>query len=242
MLRIMIMLLLSTVPTAADELEKSVQQAMEQARKDAAKIEIPANKHEDEGMKAAQESASLFNSPEFQEKLQCEKRRIREEVFADYTPDAEEKDTPITGKLSENEKVYLFISSSIPDETINTYLAAIEGLEEPGISILMKGFVPGQRGRYLTRITQKDRNCIDRMQQENPVVCERFDVPIRIQPSLFDKYDVTRAPAVVYEREGKAWKITGDAGLDYLLEQINREAKSPHLSHLVTTLQGMKYE
>lgn len=241
-LRLTIALLLSILPAAADELEERVQQVMEQARKDAAKMDVPVNKHKDVGTKAAQESANMFNSPEYQEKLKCEQQRLKEEVFSDYTPEPEKKDVSIPGKLAENEKVYLFVSSSIPDATIHAYLTAMEGLKEPGMTLLMKGFVPVERSRYLIRIARKDRNCVDRIQQKNPVVCERFEVPIRIQPSLFDRYEVTQVPAVVYEREGEAWKITGDAGLDYLFEQINREAKSSGLNSLVTVIQGMEHD
>lgn len=241
-LRLTIALLLSTLPATASELEESVQRAMEQARKDAAKMDIPVNKHKDAGIKAAQESARMFNSPEFQEKLQCEQQRLKENVFSDYAPDLEEQNVSTPGKLAENEKVYLFFSSSIPEKTIHTYLTAMEGLEESGMTMLMKGFVPGERNRYLIRIAKKDRSCVDQMQQEEPVICERFEIPIRIQPSVFDRYEVTQVPAVVYEREGVAWKTTGDAKLDYLLDRINREAKSPGLEHLITALQGAQYE
>ncbi len=242
LLRLTIALVLSTIPAAAVELEESVQQVIEQARKDAARMEVPVNKHQDAGMKAAQESARMFNSPECREKLQCEQQRLKKDVFSEYTPVQKKKDMSIPGKLAENEKVYLFFSSSMPDETIHAYLTAMEGLEEPGMTMLMKGFVPGERSRYLIRIAQKDRSCVDRMQQENPVICERFEIPIRIQPSLFDRYEVTQVPAVVYEREGVTWKITGDARLDFLLERINRNAGSPGLKGLVTALQEGEYE
>jgi len=238
LLRLILVLTLMSAPAhAAEELGSIVQRVMDQATKDGATMENPVNKHHKAGKKAAQESTKVFNSTEFQEKLRCEQQRLKEDVFSDYAPEPEKKDVSIPGELAENEKLYLFTSSSIPDETIHTYLTAMEGLKEPGMTMVMKGFVPGERGRYLNRIAQKDRSCVDRMQQNKPVVCERFEIPIKIQPSLFDRYKVTQVPAVVYEREGQAWKITGDAGLDYLLARINQEAKSPGLSSLVTALQ-----
>ena len=242
LLRLTMVLVLSTIPAAAGELKQTVQQVMEQTRKDAARMEVPDNKHQRAGMKAALESAKVFNSPEFQEKLQCEQQRLKKELFSNVTPVQEEKDMSIPDKLAENEKVYLFFSSSMPDETIYTYLKVMEGLEEPGMTMLMKGFVPGKRSRYLLRITQKDRSCVDQLQQENPEVCERFEIPIKIQPSLFEQYEITEVPAVIYEREGMALKIVGDARLDYLLERINREAKSPGLKGLVSTLQEGEYD
>ncbi|MBM9514854.1 TrbC family F-type conjugative pilus assembly protein [Desulfogranum marinum] len=241
-LRLTIMLLLSTLHAAADELEESVQRAMGQAGKNAATMKISVNKHQDAGMKAAQESAKVFNSPEFQEKLQCEQQRFKKEVFTDDTERAGEEDVSSPGRLPANEKVYLFFSSSIPDETIHSYLTAVEALDEPGMTMLMKGFVPGERHRYLTRIAKKDPSCVDQLKKEKPEVCERFEIPVRIQPSLFNRYEVTQVPALVYERQNEVWKISGNARLDYLLEKINREAKSPGLESLIAALQKGKHE
>lgn len=238
---ILVLIFMSTPAHAADEeLGSIVQRVLEQATKDGAAMEIPVNKYHKAGEKAARESTRVFNSPEFQEKLRCEQQRLKEQVLSDYAPEPEKRDISIPGKLAENEKLYLFFSSSIPDETIHTYLAAMEGLEESDMTMVMKGFVPDERGRYLIRIAQKDQSCRDRMQQKNPVACERFKTPIKIQPSLFDRYMVTQVPAVVYEHEGQAWKITGDAELAYLVERINQEAKSPGLSSLVTALLGIE--
>lgn len=241
-LRLTIALILSTLPAAADELDESVQQIMEKSRQSAARMVVPVNKYQDAGMKAATESARFFNSPEFQEKLRCEQHRIKKKAFTDDTARSVEKEKPNPGKLAEYEKVYLFFSSSMPDETIYAYLAAIEALDEPEMTMLMKGFVPDERRRHLIRIAKRDRSCVDQIQKKNPEVCERFEIPIKIQPSLFDQYEITQVPAIVYERENEAWKITGDARLDYLLEKINEKAKSPGLEGMITTLQSGKYE
>lgn len=130
----------------------------------------------------------------------------------------------------------------MPDATIYSYLTALELLDDPHITMLMRGFVPGERQRYMIRITKKDRSCVDNLQQGKRGLCERFEIPIKIQPSLFDKYEVTQVPALVYERGKAVWKITGDAGLDYLLEKINREAKSQGVEGLIAMLQRGKHE
>lgn len=237
LLRLTIVLVLSAMPAAADELEYSVRSAMEQARKQAGNMPLPVNKHHDAGLKAAQETARLFNSPEFQENIRCEQQRLKEEVFSEHTPEPIEQETTTRSRLAENEKVYLFFSSSVPEKTIHNYLVSMEEVEEPNFALLMKGYVPGQRTDYLARITRQDQNCVDQLQLQKPVVCERLKIPIRIQPSLFDKFEITRVPTVVYEKNEEAWKITGDAGLDYLLKRINQEAKSPGLKGLITALQ-----
>lgn len=241
-LRLIILLLLIKEPVAASDLEKNVQRTLDQAKKTAATIKLPVNKHHEEGIKAARQSATIFNSPEFQEKIQCEQQRIKEEVFTEEITIPANKEMPVQGKLDENEKLYLFFSSSLPDETIHSYLSAIETLSEPGITLVMRGFVPGERHSYLIRITKKDKNCTDQRQQEKTQFCERYQIMIKIQPTLFDKYEITQIPALVYERQDEAWKITGNSRLDYLMERINREANSPELKSLITTLQRGRYE
>jgi predicted DsbA family dithiol-disulfide isomerase len=69
-------------------------------------------------------------------------------------------------------------------------------------------------------------------------MCRRYQVPIKIDPTLFERYGITRVPAVVYAGEKDSFKIQGDAGLDYLLERINRDAKSTTLAKLINQLRG----
>lgn len=238
LLRLILVLILIPSPALADELQLSVQQLMERAEKEAATMKIPESNHQEAGMKAAQESAELYQSPEYQEKIQCEQKRLKEEVFSEFIQEqvAEKEHAP--GRLDENEKIYLFLSSSVPDRTMNNYLTAIEALKDQEITMVMNGFVPGKRKEYLARITQKDLACVSQLNQKTAIRCERFEIPIKIKPSLFDRFEIKQVPALVYERGGDAWKITGDMGLDYLLERINREAKSYGVEGLIQTLQG----
>lgn len=223
---------------AADELQRSVQQLMERAEKEATTMKIPESNHQETGMKAARESAELYQSPEYQEKIQCEQKRLKEEVFSEFVQEQALEKEPAPGRLAENEKIYLFFSSSVPDRTMNNYLTAIEALKDQEITMVMNGFVPGKRKEYLARITQRDLSCVSLLKQKTAVQCERFEIPIKIKPSLFDRFEIKQVPALVYERGGDAWKITGDMGLDYLLERINREIESYGVEGLIKTLQG----
>lgn len=231
--------LFAQVVQGADNLTDSVKCVMGQAEKDGRNMSLPVNKYQEEGMKAAKATADVYHSQAFQEKLQCEQKRMGEEVFVDYIgePDTS-REQSIPGKLAVDEKVYLFISSSMPDETVHNYLETLERVDEENLILLMKGFVPGERDTYLIRIAKKDMHCTDLLQSENPEVCERFEIPIKIQPSLFDKYEISQVPALVYQTRENAWKISGDMALDYLLEKINAEAQSLGLAGLVNTLRG----
>jgi len=238
---ILVLSLIMSSALAADQLTESVKRVIEKAEIEAKKMKIPVNTISEKGMKAAQEAAKSYESPVFQKKLRCEQKRLREEVFADSTQDTE-ADLPIPGKLSQDEKLYLFLSSSIPDDTVHNYLEAVETLNEPNFALLMKGYVPGERAQYLLRITRQDRNCVDLLHRQKPVLCERFEIPVKIKPALFEKFEITRVPALIYKNDQATWKITGDARLDYLLERINQEAKSLGLKGMVTALQRGEYE
>jgi len=227
--------------------EDNVSLIIKKARVNAEEMNLPVNKYEVEGLRAAEETSKLFHSPEFQERIQSEQQRLEKEVFGEYiapwkkkTQQAAEEQTGQTGSLSAGEHVFLFISSSVPDETVHAYIAGIDKGADPNVSLVMRGFVGGislakaKKGQsYFSRILKKELDC---PRTEKP--CERYGVPIRLKPSLFTKYGITRVPAVVYEHEGNAFLIHGDTGLDYLLERINREVKSTGMTNLIKKMRG----
>ncbi len=226
---------------AADQLTESVKRVIKKAEIETEKMKIPVNTAREEGLKAAQEAARTYESPAFQEKIKCEQKRLKQEIFVDIAQDGE-ADLPGPDKLAQEEKLYLFLSSSMPDETIHNYLAAVKVLNEPNFALVMKGYVPGERAQYLLRITRKDLICVDKLERQKPVLCERFEIPVKIQPALFEKFEITQVPALIYENNQAAWKLTGDARLDYLLDRINQKAKSPGLKGMVAVLQRSEYE
>ncbi len=227
--------------------ESDVSLIMKKAREDAERMALPVNKYNEEGLKAAEETAQLYHSPEFQERVQCEQQLLEKEVFGQYIApwkkkmqQSSEKQTDQQGSLAAEEKVYLFISSSMPDETVHAYLADIDKAADPNVLLVMRGLVGGMsiakayKGQsYFNRILKKDLAC---PRTEKP--CERYKVPIRLKPSLFNKYGITSVPSIVYEHEGSAILIQGDSGFDYLLERINREAKSAGMTNLIKNIRG----
>lgn len=233
--------------TAPDTLS-NVPSILDKAREDAKNLTLPINKYTEDGKKAARQSADIFFSPEFQDRMQCEQQRLERGVFKEYTrswrkneqqPDGEKSKQPVN--LADSEKVYLFLSSSVPNETIHSYLADIARVDEPGVSPVMRGLVQGignkkANAQYFSQILKRDPDCRDEKVPKK--ICKRFQVTIKMNPPLFAKYGITLVPAVVYVNDEDAFIIQGDAGLDYLLERINREAKSTMLADLIKTIQG----
>ncbi len=239
----------ATVSCAVEMGESDVSRIMKKARENAKniKMNLPVNRYQKDGMKAAERTSKLFHSPEFQERIQCEQQRLEKEVFADFTKPWKKKarQTAIEqkgrgGNLAAKEKVYLFISSSIPDETVHAYIVDLDKAADPNVSLVMRGLVGGiakaraKKGQsYFNRIMKKELDC-----PRTQTPCERYKVPILLESSLFTRYGIIRVPAVAYEHDDNSFLIQGDAGLDYLLERINREAKSTALASLIKKIRG----
>jgi len=216
---------------------------MDKAKEDSKKMTLPENAYGKEGLSAAKKAAEAFHSPGLQEQIQCEQQRLETEVFGDFITSWKKKDTvekqsEQNGNLGETERVYLFFSSSVPDATVRLYLSAIADAGESNVIPVMRGFVGGisdmaTSTEYFSRILKIDLDC-----QDTEVPCQRYQTAIKLNPVLFAQYGITRVPALVYANEENGFLIQGDAGLDYLLERINREANSPSLAKLIRKLQG----
>ena len=206
-------------------------------------LTIPENKHANEGQLAAEQSAKLFQSKDFQEKLSCEKHRLETEVFSEFIkPIKKDPGGANSPKiLATDEKLYLFLSSSMPDETVHNYLRSIAQTSSSEIFPVMKGMVKGMakkeaNRRYFSRILKNDLDCND--QRESQGVCSRFKIPIKMNPMLFKRFEIDRVPTLVYTTTNETVVIHGDASLVYLLERINSEVKSTGLENLIANFRG----
>ncbi len=206
-------------------------------------LAIPENKHSSEGQLAAEQSAKLFQSKDFQEKLSCEKHRLETEVFSEFIKPIKKvpEGNSSSNILATEEKLYLFLSSSMPDETVHNYLRAIVQTSSSEIFPVMKGMVKGMADKkanlkYFSRILKNDLDCND--QREIQGVCSRFKVPIKMNPMLFKRFEINRVPTLVYTSANETVVIHGDASLVYLLEKINSEVKSTGLEKLIANLRG----
>jgi len=212
---------------------------------------VPANRFAEEGKKRAKQTAEVFKTPEFQSSIEREQKRLNNEVFKKYTATCEKQKQeevgpdPLEDKEQQKitEKIYLFISSSLPDETMHTYLADISRANSGAVLIVpvMQGMVNGIADKkanlkYFSRILKEDMDCVDDHQHRK--ACDRFKTNILFQPPLFKKYGIERVPALVYDNDGQIFIIQGDASIDYLMERINREAKQKSLETLISKIRG----
>ncbi len=199
-----------------------------------------------------------FYSDEYQKRLAKEKERIKKDVlprlkgYKEYERAYRRNQNRI---LKNGEKIYVFISSSIPDHVVRRYIGDIDRIGDPNIKIVMRGFVGGIRYikptmQYISRLLKKDEDCNPRRDK-----CEMYNAYVNIDPLLFRRYEIERVPAFVYvsgvkkigpirsegsdkgyKISGRVYKVYGDASLEYILSYINRGAKSKSLDQLIDRL------
>lgn len=256
-MRIVTSLLLILVPVFswAGQSVEDIQSGIDSAKKNASQFYLDrgaieavisgATKTED-----ARRASVIINSPEFKQKVEDEKTRVGQEVFgipaqggSYYTNPAAEAQ----GKqhLAADERIYLFVSSSMPEKTLRAYVHDIDKLHDPNIVIVLRGFIGGMHlfgpsQQFINNLLKKDPLC-------SGAGCETHEVMFEIDPNLYRRFKPAQVPALVFARgvtvagEGTSegfdaensnvpknpwWVIYGDASLSYLFSRVSQEAKS----------------
>jgi type-F conjugative transfer system pilin assembly protein TrbC len=205
-----------------------------------------------EAIRRANKAAQIFHSEQYQSTLNKEMERIKADVFnvgekenkAIIYPDAIK--TP-EHSLSKGSYLYIFISSSMPKNTIRAYAQDVALLKEQNIIIVLRGMI-GQpaklkeTAKYIQNIIKKDPECERK--------CKLSKARFSIDPKLFEKYNITDVPVFVYDWKVKTMepgvgretgnktgseylKLKGDVSLEYALEIFRRETKEKELEKLI---------
>lgn len=189
-----------------------------------------------EAAKAAQRAADTFNSAEFQNRVQ-EMQNHMAVTEKSKDPDAPPANS-MSGTFKAGERVYVFLSSSMPEEDVHAYLLSISRAGEPRIVPVFYGMVGGfanmqNQGKFFGAVLREDYDCVDTPSE----MCRRVKVNIQMNPTLFARYSVTDIPTVVFDDGKNTWSVDGNASLSYQLEKINRDAKNPSLAQVVKQLE-----
>jgi type-F conjugative transfer system pilin assembly protein TrbC len=232
-----------------------VNDALNRAKKHEDKIKLPSINNETQ--KAAQKAARSFYSPEYQRRIQQEIERLKKEKFNDVLSGSAKRSTSSDTNtiLYPDERIYIFISSSIPLVTLRSYAETLDRINDPSIFMVMRGFVDGMRYfkptlEFVRNIIVKDTSC-DLSSEK----CDVYRVSISIDPLLFKKYGIKAVPAIAYARgvsiadtamsEGwdnnvnsslEAYVVYGDVSLEYALEAISKRTKNRRINNLLEEL------
>jgi len=122
----------------------------------------------------------------------------------------------INSEKAKKESYYLVISSSVPEETLRTYMAQIERLRKKGVEIvpLLRGFVGGMKRirptvEFYLRITLRDPSAGLSGDNLRPVA-------ISVDPSA--ARGISAVPAL--KTKDGSCTVYGDAPLEFLLRKI----------------------
>lgn len=207
------------------------------------KIILPSKKQEALGKKEADQAMAAFQ-------LKMMKERIRKEEIRILKKNAPGKKTQLLispeqapfGKWPmppAGGTVFVFLSSSMPEETIHTYIAQASLYGNSGIVPVFYGFPGGldhkaEAGRYFIHLLQHDLGCHDK----KGTLCPRYRIKMLVNPDVFKRFGVTVVPTIVYATAKGSWRMEGDASLGYILSRINRQAHSRYLDRMVKRLRG----
>lgn len=235
----------------------------ERSTKLSRELSLPENRFETEGKGRAQATATLFRSEAFQEKLRAEQERIKREVFGgrlqEYYRGAPEAAAAMAGELPRDERVYIFISSSVPKRTLRNYVRDVARLNDPNVKLVMRGMVGGMKYirptiRFVDGLLVKDEGC-----EPKKGKCERLKAGVDIDPLLFRRYGIDRVPAIVFARKvnvvdplmseglernmevAEFHVLHGDVALEYALDRFRAETGSAALKALITRLNSGFY-
>jgi len=235
------------------------------AEKQSEQLSVPENKHEKWAKEKAVEITAIYNSPEFQKRVLDETERLKKEIFnkpiEEYYTDSKSitsmKDRA-ESRLSKNERIYVFVSSSMPIQTIRNYATAIDKARDPKVVMVIRGFLNGMDDinstmAFVSRVLVRDSSC-------DSINCPMFSANLEIDPLLFRRYRITEVPSVVYASNvqlftpegsegiegnasvGQFYKVTGDAALDYHLETINSLVHEKSLEDLAELIRKGYYQ
>ena len=217
-------------------------------------MKVPGNAYKAQAGAEAQKAFEFYKSPAFQERIREESARLKSQVFKGihayykYLPGVNKnKKSPSRPHLAADERIYLFISSSVPDTTLRTYILQIARLHDPNVVVFMRGFIDGMKRmgptlEFIQGLLEKD--------PAQGLSGGLYGVNVEVDPLLFRRYGIDRVPAVVYvpdievEHPGSEglkadakvsqWYVFyGDAALSYSLKRLNEEAKSASLAGVV---------
>ncbi|MEW6290779.1 MAG: type-F conjugative transfer system pilin assembly protein TrbC [Thermodesulfobacteriota bacterium] len=235
--------------SATDLKMNDISGVLQEAQEKVKELQLPKQDPADNCgcQEAAGKLMEKFNAPDHQAMMRDEQQRLRETIFKDIlsesTPQSEQHSLPEAA--SNSAQLYLFVSSSVPLTTLRNYAAMIDRAHVAQVIMVLRGFVGGMKEirptmEFIGEILKKDPAC-NLIRNK----CDNYQVNIEIEPLLFQRVAIDEVPALAYlpvsenDTEGKQTEpliVNGDAGLDYLLERINREAKSAELNTLIAAL------
>jgi len=216
------------------------------------------NKYQEQMRQAAEKANQMYNQQKMQTMINTYKNDIFSSkqftsAFKKYVPqDQLEAINRMVGnnelsRLSDHNRLFIFISSSMPASEIRSYVRQVAELNDPDVQIVMRGFIGGVKYmkptvKFYYNMIKKDPSC------DNIAECEVYNVTFDVNPLPFRKYHVDRVPAFVFDPNfqeinestinlpDSAYKLYGDVSLEYALEKFYEKSRYAKLKELLNKL------
>ena len=193
-------------------------------------------KKKEEYKDKAKKLYDFYKSPEFQGRVERYKKEL-EKLFFGKPLEAREKEkfyryysdfykySHDVLVLNDDEVIYVFVSSSIPDEVIKEYLSSSEKVFG-SVSFVLRGGVGGltylkPTVEWVVNLLKKNSSC-NFLQEE----CEMYEREFLIDPFLFRKYEIEVVPCVVYEKKDVVSVVScGAVSFERHVQRIGKSIK-----------------
>lgn len=151
----------------------------------------------------------------------------------------------------EGDRIFVFISKSVPEETLRNYMIDLEGI--PQATAVIKGFVGGVKKmqptiQFIGDLLKEDRHC--KMPD-----CDFRSANIVVDPIIFERLKIDRVPAIAYikdyERTGYCSEglddgarmnnvhiVYGDVTIKHALKYIDRKSPSDKLKSIIKKIKS----
>ncbi len=239
---------------SSDLSKEDIYNLIEKSEKESKTVDI-TNKYKDTAYQEAQNAYQLTQTENFQNQVRNYSAQIQDiisekvQVFSEYFNPYKDF-THVKGvQLSPDERIYIFISSSIPDVTIRNYFKASTRFVN-NVYFVMIGGIQGLKWIQPTVNWIYERIKVDPLCEETD--CRVLPVRVIIDPFLFKKYKIQRVPTVVYVRglpdpdsvsgsesqftNSMAVKSSGDVSINYHIKRMVERTGDNRLKQIVDAL------
>lgn len=185
-----------------------------------------------------------------QANIEQERKRIvgeSKEEMNNLSKIDEAKNKSNTNNFIQKNRIYIFMSESVPHEVWNTYGTYISDNKLINSSLVLRGCIGGNCEKikptadFILSINKHDKN-----HEINPNVI--------IDPMLFRKYEINRVPCVVYAEDVKTidlrmsegsdenfsakqiYKSCGDWSMEYHLRELQKQSNSRELQNIIENI------
>ena len=210
-------------------------------------------KKDQEAQKKALESYQRFKGQVLPKVEEWRQRITVENGKVKVLPKAREHHRETHGVLQEDERLYIFMSSSVPKAVWKGYAEDLDNLRDPNAVMVLRGCIGGCR--YIKPTLEFIQSIVAPEGEEG----KKLFAQVWIDPYLFRFYGIREVPCVVFARgvhpiaeasegtmrnlRGKpTWLMTcGDWALEYHLKELYKRTKAPSLKALIKALRRSWY-